>query len=1528
MHQQVIELFDMSPPLFLGSESGSAHEGEFGGQHADRYVVDSLGNVICVDPAPDRSFFPADAGGGPSPADTPPYPLDETFLLHSDPTASKVIYLDFDGHITSGTTWNFDYGNVYTPPYSFEGGGSFTDAEKERIQHIWERVAEDFRPFHVDVTTEDPGVDALRKSGILDDHWGVRMAIGGWSDDWYTDDRGVVGVSYEDSFNWSSDTPVFVFSNEYWGEEKGVAETISHEAGHTLGLLDDGTSDDDYYAGHGSGETGWAPIMGNSDVRNLIQWSKGEYPDANNLEDDLAIITSNNGFGYRDDDHGNTRSTATFLTISDGTEISAEGIIERNTDIDYFVFTAGEGPTNVLHIEPFYRGPNLDILARLYDATGSIVSTSNPTSELRAGFVEDLLPGTYYVSVDGVGKGSDGIDDYGYSGYASLGYYTISWIDVPTSSVEGFESSDFSKFPWTHSGDADWTVTTTDQRRGVYSARSGSITDSEDTTLSVTITTTDAGDISFWRRVSSESDYDYLDFYIDEELQDSWSGEQDWAQETYTVTAGRHTFTWTYDKDDSWSDGSDCAWIDDVVFPISADTMPPTIISHSPSGWVGPRQTAIEFSFDERMDETSFSKIDDVVGFTGPSGDLLAEITGFDWIDDDTLEIRFNPQITPGAYEIVLGPQILDRAGNPMDQDYAATFEIVDAIYFNSFDTNPGWAITAGGQWAFGQPGGMGGSYGNPDPTSGYTGNNVYGVNLNGDYSSTVGGPWYLTTPAIDCSGYENVTLEFQRWLNTDSSSWATATVEVSNDGSTWWPVYNNSSTETDDCWHLMPPYDISNRADGEAAVYIRWGYEIKESDAFAYSGWNMDDLLVRGSRIAIVLPAPVLDPEPTATPGTENTISWAAAGGADEYFAEYDNDSDFTSPEGNSGWISDTQYTFTGLTLGQPYYYRVRTRRVVAPATTGSWTQTSRADFEGNTLVDVSTTTSPGDVVLTDVVVFADDFEDGNYSGWTVGPGDYTAKVTDETAAGGSYSFTIIGASGDGVYRSLPSLTPERIDFSVRSADAGTRDGYFVVGNGPTNSETAVLFYMNGDGTMGIYDGSLWHGHHYDPGVWYDVSFDFDWTGKTVDYYVDGTLVDHDIPFRGPNVDNVTRVCLKGIVSDSQAWWDEIEFRHSEDHASSGTITSTAIAPAPWAQWNTLTFNTTTPADTTLTIDVLPGSGSTPIPGYENVSSGADLSGITDTTIRLRANLGRTDTSVTPTLHDWTVEWQATTAETVESDWSNVAWSVQVLPQVVGRNVFYNNSSFDGNGAGTGQQDDGAIASDKVPLRTNNKAGFDNYTNYHRGINGVIVDLAYLPDGITPEVGDFLFHLGNDDAPGDWDLAPTPTVTVREGAGAGGSDRVTIVWDDGEIVNQWLEVTVRAERLGLAEDDVFYFGNAVGETGNSAADARVTVADLLLARNNPRGFLDPAPIDCPYDFNRDGRVNATDVLLARNSQTGFADALTRIDPQGPAGTAEPVAAAETLAWLEEFFDAAEGRPQRKTLDRVVCELAELPAGG
>jgi len=276
------------------------------------------------------------------------------------------------------------------------------------------------------------------------------------------------------------------------------------------------------------------------------------------------------------------------------------------------------------------------------------------------------------------------------------------------------------------------------------------------------------------------------------------------------------------------------------------------------------------------------------------------------------------------------------------------------------------------------------------------------------------------------------------------------------------------------------------------------------------------------------------------------------------------------------------------------------------------------------------------------------------------------------------------------------------------------------------------------------------------------------------------------------------------------------------------------------------------------------------------------------------------------------------------ESGVPTVTITIENRPaQMVDRHVFYNNSAYDLHDAAANPLDDAAIAGDKSALMPGEIASADNYTSYHRGINGVMVDVANLPDGMTPDADDFEFLVGNGEDLIAWQPAPAPSsVTFREGAGTDGSDRITIIWDDYAITNQWLQVTVLGANLALAEDDVFYFGNVVAETGNTPADARVTTADLLLVRNTPRSFLDPAPIDFPYDFNRDRRVNATDVLLARKHQTGFLDALELIRAPEAAAAAwpEPEAAAslqpagdlnvsaDPWAWIHEIAELTASR--------------------
>ena len=133
--------------------------------------------------------------------------------------------------------------------------------------------------------------------------------------------------------------------------------------------------------------------------------------------------------------------------------------------------------------------------------------------------------------------------------------------------IEDFESGDFESYDWEFDGNADWITTETGVYEGSYSAKSGNIDDSQNSQLLLTVTVTADDQISFFRKVSSEGNYDYLRFYIDGVQKGEWDGEMDWAEVSYPVTAGERTFKWAFEKDGSVSNGSDCGWIDYIVFP-------------------------------------------------------------------------------------------------------------------------------------------------------------------------------------------------------------------------------------------------------------------------------------------------------------------------------------------------------------------------------------------------------------------------------------------------------------------------------------------------------------------------------------------------------------------------------------------------------------------------------------------------------------------------------------------------------------------------------------------------------------------------------------------------------------------------------------------------------------------------------------------------------------------------------------------------------------------------------------------------
>ncbi|MBI1310043.1 choice-of-anchor D domain-containing protein [bacterium] len=233
----------------------------------------------------------------------------------------------------------------------------------------------------------------------------------------------------------------------------------------------------------------------------------------------------------------------------------------------------------------------------------------------------------------------------------------------------------------------------------------------------------------------------------------------------------------------------------------------------------------------------------------------------------------------------------------------------------------------------------------------------------------------------------------------------------------------------------------------------------------------------------------------------------------------------------------------------------------------------------------------------------------------------------------------------------------------------------------------------------------------------------------------------------------------------------------------------------------------------------------------------------------------------------------------------------------VAGRQVFYNNSVWDGQTSGSDSRDDQAIATDKQALLPGQTASFANYTNYSRGLNGVMVDIAALP-GI-PAAADFQFRVGNDNLPSGtgWSVAPAPqSISVRPAAGVDGSDRVTITWADNQIAGQWLQVVVLpTAATGLAVADEFFFGNAVGDSGNSATNATVDTTDEIDARNNTRSFLNPAGIDFPYDYNRDKSVDTADEIIARQHVTFFQSALKLISPVSAAVSGSQPSAAFAL---------------------------------
>ncbi|HWI43287.1 MAG TPA: zinc-dependent metalloprotease family protein [Nocardioides sp.] len=297
------------------------------------------------------------------------------------------------------------------------------------VREVWARVAEDYAPFDVDVTTQQPATGGLVRTSLSDATYGTRVAFTGGAVQQAicSSCGGIAWIgTFDDTSASETRSPAWVFPSAIGNRAKFMAEAASHEAGHTLGLNHDGTTATNgaYY----SGTALWGPIMGSPYDSRVTQWSRGDYARASNHEDDLAVITAT-GLPYRPDEAGQTTATAGGLTDAG----SASGVVAGKGDQDWYAVDDCTG-TLTATATPAAVGPDLDIRLDLRDAAGTVLATSAPaTAALGSGDLGAWLSvprtgGPYYLAVSGGGSGAGGASGWstgGYDAYGSLGAYRL-----------------------------------------------------------------------------------------------------------------------------------------------------------------------------------------------------------------------------------------------------------------------------------------------------------------------------------------------------------------------------------------------------------------------------------------------------------------------------------------------------------------------------------------------------------------------------------------------------------------------------------------------------------------------------------------------------------------------------------------------------------------------------------------------------------------------------------------------------------------------------------------------------------------------------------------------------------------------------------------------------------------------------------------------------------------------------------------------------------------------------------------------
>lgn len=378
----------------------------------------------------------------------------QTFDLHSRPGATRSIVIDADGADVSGTAWNtrptkpFPSGRV--PGWDSDGmPGSFSRTEHAWIQEVWRQVSEAYAAFDVDVTTASSDDSVWNRSSTTDDTYGTRVVVTSSTTIRNLECSACVGTAFLGTFGqMSANTyqPAWVFADNKTMSPVVAAQTVTHEAGHTFGLSHDGDAASAYH----TGSPLWGPIMGSGMQRAISHWSKGEYAGATQQEDDLAKIALKAPLAA--DDAGDTWQAARALpaaAVSQAAPAAAaydvDGVISTREDKDVFKLDLSCTTTVTAKATGIGVQSALDLKLDLLDGAGGTLQSSSPDTTMPiatwavaaagmdAAVSRQLTPGTYYLSVDGVGDNGDTrAEQAAWSDYGSLGRYRLQATGCPT----------------------------------------------------------------------------------------------------------------------------------------------------------------------------------------------------------------------------------------------------------------------------------------------------------------------------------------------------------------------------------------------------------------------------------------------------------------------------------------------------------------------------------------------------------------------------------------------------------------------------------------------------------------------------------------------------------------------------------------------------------------------------------------------------------------------------------------------------------------------------------------------------------------------------------------------------------------------------------------------------------------------------------------------------------------------------------------------------------------------------------------